>query len=68
MKTLIRLLLSASIACISITNSLYAQDYQFNKNKFMEEKLNLTQEWDKVFPKSDKVSHSKITFHNRYCI
>ena len=33
-----------------------------------EEKLELTQEWDKVFPKSDKVDHSKITFHNRYGI
>ena len=32
----------------------------------MEEQLNLTQEWDKVFPKSGKVTHSKITFHNRY--
>ena len=27
------------------------------------EKLNLTQEWDKVFPKSDKVDHKKVTFH-----
>ena len=25
------------------------------------EKLNLTQEWDKVFPKSDKVDHKKVT-------
>ena len=32
------------------------------------EKLNLTQEWDKVFPKSDKVDHRKVTFHNRYGI
>ena len=32
----------------------------------MEEQLNLTQEWDKVFPQSNKVTHSKITFHNRY--
>ena len=31
-------------------------------------KLELTQEWDKTFPKSDKVTHSKITFHNRYGI
>ena len=31
-------------------------------------KLNLTQEWDKVFPKSDKVDHKKVTFHNRYGI
>lgn len=32
------------------------------------EKLNLTQEWDKVFPKSDKVDHRKVTFYNRYGI
>ena len=32
------------------------------------EKLNLTQEWDKVFPKSDQVDHRKVTFHNRYGI
>ena len=32
------------------------------------EKLSLTQEWDKVFPKSDKVDHKKVTFHNRYGI
>lgn len=32
------------------------------------EKLNLTQEWDKVFPKSDKVDHKKVPFHNRYGI
>ena len=34
----------------------------------MEEKLNLTEAWDKTFPKSDKVEHRKITFHNRYGI
>ena len=32
------------------------------------EKLNLTQKWDKVFPKSDMVDHKKVTFHNRYGI
>ena len=32
------------------------------------EQLKLTQEWDKVFPKSDKVEHSKATFRNRYGI
>lgn len=37
------------------------------KDKRME-KLELTQEWDKVFPKSDKVNHSKVTFRNRYGI
>ncbi|MCC8101127.1 MAG: alpha/beta hydrolase, partial [Clostridiales bacterium] len=34
----------------------------------MEEKLNLTMEWDKTFPKSDRVNHRKVTFHNRYGI
>ncbi len=39
---------------------------QIEKN--MEQNLNLTQEWDKTFPKSDKVDHQKVTFHNRYGI
>ena len=34
----------------------------------MAEELKLTQEWDKTFPQSEKVNHSKITFHNRYGI
>lgn len=32
------------------------------------EQLNLTTDWDKVFPRSDKVDHSKVAFHNRYGI
>ncbi len=32
------------------------------------EKLNLVEEWDKTFPKSEKVEHSKVTFVNRYGI
>lgn len=34
----------------------------------MKEKLNLVQEWDKTFPKSEMVNHRKVTFHNRYGI
>lgn len=34
----------------------------------MNEKLNLTEKWNKTFPKSDKVNTQKITFHNRYGI
>jgi len=30
------------------------------------ETLTLTQVWDKVFPKSEKVNHRKVTFVNRY--
>lgn len=32
----------------------------------VEQKLQLTQEWDKVFPKSNKVDHRKVTFHNHF--
>lgn len=39
---------------------------QTNETKM--EKLELAQEWDKVFPKSDGVNHSKVTFRNRYGI
>lgn len=34
----------------------------------MRQTLTLTDKWDKTFPKSDKVNHSKVTFHNRYGI
>ncbi|WP_330665324.1 alpha/beta hydrolase [Murimonas intestini] len=34
----------------------------------MKEQLNLTKDWDKTFPQSEKVNHSKVTFHNRYGI
>lgn len=30
--------------------------------------IEITKEWDKVFPKSDKVYHEKVTFKNRYGI
>ena len=32
------------------------------------ENLKLEMEWDKTFPKSDKVNHRKVTFRNRYGI
>ena len=34
----------------------------------MTEKLNITDEWDKTFKLSDKVTHKKVTFHNRFGI
>ena len=54
------LILSAGIA------DLYATNPKGNRNNM--EKLTLTKEWDKTFPKSDKVDHSKVTFVNRYGI
>ena len=32
------------------------------------EELKLVSEWDKTFPKSEKVDHEKVTFVNRYGI
>ena len=70
MKLSISRIITAAIlsACLCGTAIVFANDNKSNENIFMEEKLNLTQDWDKVFPKSDKVEHSKITFHNRYGI
>lgn len=34
----------------------------------MSKELKLEQEWDKVFPKSDKVNHKKVTFKNHFGI
>ena len=34
----------------------------------MSKELNLVQEWDKTFPKSEKVNHRKVTFNNRFGI
>ena len=34
----------------------------------MEEQLHLTEEWDKPFPRNDRVAHRKVTFRSRYGI
>lgn len=34
----------------------------------MSNEIKLTSNWDKVFPKSNKVSHNKVTFKNRFGI
>ena len=37
-------------------------------NKPNEQTMQLTQEWDKTFPLSEKVTHKKVTFDNQYGI
>ena len=37
-----------------------------NENKDMKQTLQLTEEWDKVFPLSEKVNHKKVTFETQY--
>ncbi len=57
-----------TVASLALFGSMGSSAQPLQNDRNMEEKLNLTQEWDKVFPQSDKVNHSKITFHNRYGI
>lgn len=59
----IKYIIVAGLLAFMVTTR--AQNKQENM-KFQEETLRLTTEWDKVFPQSDKVNHSKVTFHNRY--
>ncbi|RHR59530.1 alpha/beta hydrolase [Parabacteroides sp. AF17-28] len=58
-------ILTAAFLCLFGLTESMAQDNQSSRNM---EQLNLTQEWDKTFPKSEKVNHSKVTFVNRYGI
>ena len=67
MKTL--LFLSALIIGASALNSHGMESNLNTDTSFAPvENLTLTQEWDKVFPESDKVDHCKVTFVNRYGI
>ena len=50
------------------TNAKEMNTSEVNTSLAPLENLVLTQEWDKVFPESDKVDHSKVTFVNRYGI
>lgn len=60
----IRTILATALSVI--VTSAVAQTHQTTDMNM--ETLNLTQEWDKTFPKSEKVNHSKVTFANRYGI
>ena len=67
MKEILKNKCMAMAVCLCFTANLFAADNYLN-NDSMEKNLNLTEEWDKVFPQSDKVNHTKVTFHNRYGI
>ena len=41
---------------------------EITSSKIKEEELILTEEWDKVFPKSEIVNHKKVTFKNHFGI
>jgi len=60
-QNLIALVMAASLSC-------HGAEPNSQKQTNDMEQLTLTQEWDKTFPQSNKVNHSKVTFVNRYGI
>lgn len=66
LKTLCSLLAATSLVA---TTALAADEGKImNHNPIVKQELVLSQDWDKVFAQSDKVTHSKVTFVNRYGI
>ena len=59
------LMMSAMLVAVVLTACNNSEN---NKNDKLMTTLELTQQWDKTFPKSDKVDHKKVTFHNRFGI
>lgn len=66
-QTVLPLLLLVGLLPAAASASGPGKDAETVKTYDMET-LELTREWDKTFPLSDKVEHTKITFHNRYGI
>lgn len=59
---------SAIVACATMFVGTNAIQARTNPAVVGDTTLKLTQEWDKTFPKSNKVDHQKVTFRNRYGI
>ena len=53
------------IVCATLLLAACSQKQQ-TETTDMKQQLILTQEWDKVFPLSDKVDHRKVTFETQY--
>lgn len=59
---------SAIVACAAMFVGAQPVLAQTNPASTGNATLRLTQEWDKTFPRSNKVDHQKVTFKNRYGI
>lgn len=57
-----------SIVLSGMAMTLNAQTMEKIQTSKLDEQLQLTSEWDKTFPKSTKVNHKKVTFHNHFGI
>ncbi len=61
--------LMLAVPALLITNSqVRSQEAGAMNRKIESRQLSLSPEWDKTFPKSDRVKHRKVTFVNRYGI
>jgi len=54
------------LAVAALTLAACGNKQETKNNDNMKQELNLTQEWDKVFPLSNKVNHRKVTFETQY--
>lgn len=63
-----KIIIGILFACIPLVGNTQVIDQVEKSNRRNMENLALTNEWDKTFPKSEKVNHSKVTFMNRYGI
>lgn len=63
-----RFVMNVAIACAIALAGCQSISGTGNNPAKMENAMQLTQEWDKTFPKSEKVAHQKVTFKNRYGI
>ena len=55
-----------AMVCALVVMAACGNKQETNNRDNMKQELNLTQEWDKVFPLSDKVNHRKVTFETQY--
>lgn len=69
-KKLKMLLAASALGIMTVSGVVGADNTAFAAETatFKEADLAMTSEWDKTFPKSEKVDHKKVTFHNRYGI
>ena len=58
-----KLLISAALLGWMLTSCINKEQTKSEENM---KTLTLTQEWDKVFPLSEKVNHKKVTFETQY--
>ena len=72
-NSLIKWIFMGTTLIFLATTIVFLSLFVHEKNKDKEIKnpndpINITNEWDKTFKKSDKVNHKKVTFHNRFGI